>query len=69
MGTSSGARGGSRAPRRASPTPKASGASTREYDSFPLMMAAATFVILPVLIAFLPTERFFTRSIVLGGFK
>lgn len=37
--------------------------------SFPLMMAAATFVILPVLIAFLLAQRFFTRSIVLGGFK
>jgi len=37
--------------------------------SFPLMMAAATFVILPVLVAFLLAQRFFTRSIVLGGFK
>jgi multiple sugar transport system permease protein len=37
--------------------------------SFPLMMAAATFVILPVLAAFLFAQRFFTRSIVLGGFK
>jgi multiple sugar transport system permease protein len=37
--------------------------------SFPLMMAAATFVILPVLLAFLFAQRFFTRSIVLGGFK
>lgn len=37
--------------------------------SFPLMMAAATFVILPVLIVFLFAQRFFTRSIMLGGFK
>lgn len=37
--------------------------------SFPLMMAAATFVIVPVLVAFLFGQRFFTRSIVLGGFK
>jgi len=37
--------------------------------SFPLMMAAATFVILPVLVAFLFAQRSFTRSIVLGGFK
>jgi multiple sugar transport system permease protein len=37
--------------------------------SFPLMMAAATFVILPVLIVFLFAQRFFTRSIVLGGFR
>lgn len=37
--------------------------------SFPLMMAAATFVVLPVLVAFLAAQRFFTRSIVLGGFK
>ena len=37
--------------------------------SFPLMMAAATFVILPVLAAFLLAQRFFTRSVVLGGFK
>lgn len=37
--------------------------------SFPLMMAAATFVIAPVLIAFLFAQRFFTRSIVLGGLK
>lgn len=37
--------------------------------SWPLMMAAATFVILPVLVAFLLAQRFFTRSIVLGGLK
>jgi multiple sugar transport system permease protein len=37
--------------------------------SFPLMMAAATFVIAPVLVAFLFAQRFFTRSIVLGGLK
>jgi multiple sugar transport system permease protein len=37
--------------------------------SFPLMMAAATFVILPVMVAFVVAQRFFTRSIVLGGFK
>jgi multiple sugar transport system permease protein len=37
--------------------------------SFPLMMAAATFVILPVLTVFLAAQRFFTRSIVMGGFK
>jgi multiple sugar transport system permease protein len=37
--------------------------------SFPLMMAAATFVILPVILAFLLAQRFFTRSIVLGGLK
>jgi multiple sugar transport system permease protein len=37
--------------------------------SFPLMMAAATFVIFPVLLAFLFAQRFFTRSIVMGGFK
>jgi len=37
--------------------------------SFPLMMAAATFVILPVIAAFLVSQRFFTRSIVLGGLK
>lgn len=37
--------------------------------SFPLMMAAATFVILPVLVVFLFAQRFFTRSIALGGFK
>jgi multiple sugar transport system permease protein len=37
--------------------------------SFPLMMAAATFVILPVLVVFILAQRFFTRSIVLGGFK
>lgn len=37
--------------------------------SFPLMMAAATFVILPVLAAFLFAQRYFTRSIALGGFK
>jgi multiple sugar transport system permease protein len=37
--------------------------------SWPLMMAAATFVIMPVLIAFLFAQRFFTRSIVLGGLK
>jgi multiple sugar transport system permease protein len=37
--------------------------------SFPLMMAAATFVIAPVLAAFLLAQRFFTRSIVLGGLK
>ncbi len=36
---------------------------------FPLMMAAATFVILPVLVAFLAAQQFFTRSIVLGGLK
>jgi multiple sugar transport system permease protein len=37
--------------------------------SWPLMMAAATFVILPVMVAFLFAQRYFTRSIVLGGFK
>jgi multiple sugar transport system permease protein len=37
--------------------------------SFPLMMAAATFVIAPVIVAFLFAQRFFTRSIVLGGLK
>lgn len=37
--------------------------------SFPLMMAAATFVILPVIVAFVASQRFFTRSIVLGGLK
>jgi hypothetical protein len=37
--------------------------------SFPLMMAAATFVIVPVIAAFLFSQRFFTRSIVLGGLK
>jgi multiple sugar transport system permease protein len=37
--------------------------------SFPLMMAAATFVIVPVIVAFLISQRFFTRSIVLGGLK
>ena len=37
--------------------------------SFSLMMAAATFVILPVLVVFLLAQRFFTRSIALGGFK
>lgn len=37
--------------------------------SFPLMMAAASFVIVPVLIVFLLAQRFFTRSIALGGFK
>ena len=37
--------------------------------SFPLMMAAATFVILPVLAAFLFSQRFFTRTIALGGLK
>lgn len=37
--------------------------------NWPLMMAAATFVILPVLLAFLLAQRFFTRSIVLGGLK
>jgi len=38
-------------------------------ESFPTMMAAATFVVLPVLAAFLAAQRFFTRSIVLGGLK
>jgi multiple sugar transport system permease protein len=37
--------------------------------SFPLMMAAATFVIVPVIVVFLFAQRFFTRSIVLGGLK
>lgn len=37
--------------------------------SFPLMMAAATFIIVPILAAFLFSQRFFTRSIVLGGLK
>jgi len=37
--------------------------------SFPLMMAAATFVIMPVIVAFVLSQRFFTKSIVLGGFK
>jgi multiple sugar transport system permease protein len=37
--------------------------------SFPLMMAAATFVILPVLAVFLFAQRFFTRSIAMAGFK
>jgi multiple sugar transport system permease protein len=37
--------------------------------SFPLMMAAATFVILPVLLVFLFTQRFFTRTIALAGLK
>lgn len=37
--------------------------------SFPLMMAAATFVIVPVILAFVFAQRFFTRSIVLGGLK
>jgi multiple sugar transport system permease protein len=37
--------------------------------SWPLMMAAATFVILPVLVVFLALQRFFTRSIALGGLK
>lgn len=36
---------------------------------WPLMMAAATFVILPVLLVFLAAQRFFTRSIALGGLK
>ncbi len=37
--------------------------------SFPLMMAAATFVIMPVIVAFICSQRFFTKSIVLGGLK
>jgi multiple sugar transport system permease protein len=37
--------------------------------SFPLMMAAATFIIVPVIVVFLFSQRFFTRSIVLGGLK
>jgi multiple sugar transport system permease protein len=36
---------------------------------WPLMMAAATFVIMPVLLVFLVAQRFFTRSIALGGLK
>jgi multiple sugar transport system permease protein len=36
---------------------------------WPLMMAAATFVIAPVLLAFLLAQRFFTRSIALAGLK
>jgi multiple sugar transport system permease protein len=37
--------------------------------SFPLMMAAATFIIVPVILVFLVSQRFFTRSIALGGLK
>jgi len=37
--------------------------------SFPLMMAAATFIIAPVIAVFLLAQRYFTRSIVLGGLK
>jgi multiple sugar transport system permease protein len=37
--------------------------------SWPLLMAGATFVILPVLIAFLLAQRYFTESIVMSGIK
>ncbi len=37
--------------------------------SFPLMMAASTFIIVPVIVVFLFGQRFFTRSIALGGLK
>jgi multiple sugar transport system permease protein len=37
--------------------------------SFPLMMAAATFIIAPVILVFLFAQRYFTKSIALGGLK
>jgi multiple sugar transport system permease protein len=37
--------------------------------SFPLMMAAATFIIAPVIAVFVLAQRFFTRSIALAGLK
>jgi multiple sugar transport system permease protein len=37
--------------------------------SWPLLMAGTTFVILPVLVAFLLAQRYFTESIVMSGIK